>query len=385
MERNNLFEPRQSGFRATRSTQYALLRIVHDVRLNIDTRLLTILILFDFSKAFDTIPHLNLLIKLKRLGFAGSAIDWLFSYLTGRTQAVVDDLGNCSPWPSTSSGVPEGSVLGTLLFTLYINNLRSVLTHSQHMIFADDTQIYLSCSPSHLRHLIELITEDVSALSNFASTNGLQFNLGKSSVLILGSDPYIRSIDLSSLPLISVNGVFIPYVNEARNRGVIFTANLSWKPYVLHISQKVHFALHKLKFHRSILSQNLRATLVSALIFPLIDYCCLVYHGLSIELDLRLQRLFNCGIRFIFDLRRDVHLTSFRRQLGWLSVTGRRNYFLGIAMFNVINRYAPSYILEMFPRSSLNFERSRRRPLPIFDIPLYRTESYQTLRAPHPR
>ena len=171
----------------------------------------------------------------------------------------------------------------------------------------------------------------------------------------------------------------IPYVSEALSLGVIFTSNLSWKSCVLHISQKVHFSLHKLKFHRNIPSQNLRTTLISTLICLLIDYyCCLVYHSLANEQDLTLQqRLLNCGIRFIFDLRRDVHITQFRLQLGWLSVSGRRNYFLGIAMFNITHLTAPSYILEMFRRPSSNCERSRRRLVPTFDIPLHQTEFYR--------
>ena len=111
VETNHLFDPRQAGFRAGHSTQHALLRILDDVRRGIDERSLTILILVDFSKAFNTVPHLKLLVKLKKLGFADSVLDWQsWLYLTGRTQAVVDDLGHISPWLSTTSSVPQGSV-----------------------------------------------------------------------------------------------------------------------------------------------------------------------------------------------------------------------------------------------------------------------------------
>ena len=128
--------------------QSALLRVYHDVRRAVDLGQVTILVLFDFSKAFDTVCHSRLLIKLHALGFSNTALSWVFSYLTGRTQFVLDERGECSDWLATTSGVPQDSVLGPLLFTLFINDICFSLKFSQYMIFADDTQIYLSCLPS---------------------------------------------------------------------------------------------------------------------------------------------------------------------------------------------------------------------------------------------
>ena len=155
----------------------------------------------------------------------------------------------------------------------------------------------------------------------------------------------MRNIDLSRLPVISVDRVSILYVDEAGNLGVMLSSSLLWGYQVRHVSRKVHFSIHKLKFHRNVLSRDLRATLITSLIFPILDYCFLVYHVLTNELDLRLQRLINCGIRFVYDLCKDVHITPYRRQLGWLSVQDRRNYFLGIAIENVYNHNSPQFIL----------------------------------------
>ena len=127
---NNLLGPRQSGYRSGFSTQSALLRVCHDVRQAVDARCVTILVLFDFSKAFDTISHSKLLIKLCKLGFSDEALKWIFSYLTGRSQAVVDDKGGCSDWLATTSSVPQGSVLGLLLFSLFINDIGDLLRYS---------------------------------------------------------------------------------------------------------------------------------------------------------------------------------------------------------------------------------------------------------------
>ena len=204
-----------------------------------------------------------MLVKLKKLGVADSVLDWMFSYLTSRTQAVVDDLEHISPWLSTTLGVPHGSVLGPILFTLFINDLGSVLRHSQHMIFADDTQIYVRCSPNLLPQAIGTIAEAVQAISWYAKENGLKLNLSKSKVLIMGRDSYVRNIDLSRLPVISVDGVSIPYVDDARNLGVMLTSSLSWGSHVRHVSHRVHFSIRKLKFQRNVLSRHLRGTLIT--------------------------------------------------------------------------------------------------------------------------
>lgn len=142
----------------------------------------------------------------------------------------------------------------------------------------------------------------------------------------------------------------------------------------------------KLKFYRSLLSEDLRASLTSSLIFPLLDYCCLVYHDLIAELNLKLERLINFCIRFVFDLRRDVHITPYRRRLGWLTVKSRRLYFLGIAIFNISRSKAPRYILDLFTRSAIDRDHPLRRPPSMFVIPSHRTSAYRhsfSLSLPH--
>ena len=157
-------------------------------------------------------------------------------------------------------------------------------------------------------------------------------------------------IDLNTLPPIMVEDKTIPFVNEVRNLGVIMTANLSWRIHVMSVSRRVHFSSHKFKFHRNTLSRELRTSLIVSLTVPPINYCCLVFKDLTNEMNTKLQQLINCGIRFIFYLRRDVHISPYRRSLGWLSVKSRRLYFLDYATFNIIQGKAPSYLLELFDR-----------------------------------
>ena len=317
---NNILDCRPSGFRGGYSTQSVLLRVCHDVRHAVDMGRVTILVLFDFSKAFDTVNHSKLLIKLRGLGFSDTVLTWVHSYLTDRTQAVLDEGGGCSSWLATPSGVPQGSVLGPLLFTLFINDICSSLKYSQHMSFADDTQIYLNCLLWDLDHGIDLIAHEVGVIARYAADNGLKLNLTKLKAIILGSRAFVSRIDLSILHRISTGDNALPFISKARNLGVVMSSNLSWRSHVLSISRKVHFFLHRLKYHRNILSRELRTTLVTSLIFSILDYCCLVYYDLIEELKTKLQQLINCGIRFIFDW--DKMYTSPRsgdRLGGWLS------------------------------------------------------------------
>ena len=145
LESRLYLDPLQTGFRSGHSTQTCLLKLTDDIRLAIERRHVTLLLLFDFSKAFDSVCHVRLLKKLLDYGLFILAIRWIASYLTDREQAV-DGAGNFSIYLNLNTGVPQGSVLGPLLFSIYVNNISLCLDHDiSHLMYADDLRVYIRC------------------------------------------------------------------------------------------------------------------------------------------------------------------------------------------------------------------------------------------------
>lgn len=178
LNRSGYNDPTQFGFCAGGSTQAALLRVMDDIRRGIDSRKFTILVLFDFSKAFDTVDHCTLIRKLAALKFSWPALQWFWSYLTGRRQAVRIRQG-ISGWRSVASGVPQGSVLGPLLFNLYTADVVRAIQSCNMVRYADDLQLYFHCDPYSISDGIARFNADINGLCSWASENMLRLNPGK--------------------------------------------------------------------------------------------------------------------------------------------------------------------------------------------------------------
>lgn len=293
-----------------------------------DNNKLTLLVLFDLTKAFDYVDHKDTLINLVKLGFSFNTIKWFYSYLTNRSQSVIDNMGSPAEFLNTTSDVPQGSVLGPILFLIIMNSVASRLAHCKHGLFADDKFIYLHFYAHQLHDAVPNVTSDAQAVADWVKDHGLEINLNKTTVMILGINSKLKMIHRESLPPIIVNGIPLPYTDSTKCLGLHVSSNLSWNLHVSKTVSTINSALYSLKLRKNIYSTDIKRLLVSATILPLIDYCSIVLSDATYDNNRKLQTAMNSAIRFIYNLKRDEYISPYRHNLGWLSIKSRRIYYL---------------------------------------------------------
>ena len=210
LSRKNILDPRQSGFRSLHSTVTALLDLTNQWCFNIDRGLINGVLFLDLKKAFDTVDHNLLLIKLEYVGVRGQTLEWLKSYLSNRSQAVFIN-GVLSEHEQIKCGVPQGSILGPLLFFIYINDLSSIIGIATTRMYADDTN--LTFTACNIPELQEQMSVDIQCLKNWLIANKLTLNVIKTEFMLVGSRQRIATMTF-------LNGISLNRVNCSKCLGV---------------------------------------------------------------------------------------------------------------------------------------------------------------------
>uniref|UniRef100_A0A667WJC6 Reverse transcriptase domain-containing protein n=1 Tax=Myripristis murdjan TaxID=586833 RepID=A0A667WJC6_9TELE len=345
MNENQVFEKFQSGFRRLHSTETALVKVANDLLLAADSGFYSVLILLDLSAAFDTVDHSVLINRLKHsVRVSGVALDWFTFYLSNRSFSV--SLGDASsPCAPLSCGVPQGSILGPLLFTIYMLPLGHILR--RHNInfhcYADDTQLYVPLKPGSTD--ASSILSCLSEVKTWMYNNFLQLNDSKSEMIIITpSGPSTSSVhDISSsLRVFSDN-----LCTEARNLGFLFDSNLSCDAQVTKVVQTCFATLRQLSKIRPFLSPALLEIIIHALISSRLDYCNALYSGISQHNIHRLQLIQNAAARLLTHTRRSDHITPVLAVLHWLPVSFRIDFKVLLLVFKALNGLAPPYIQDL--------------------------------------
>ena len=244
LKNSNYFEKLQSAYKISHSTITALLNVTDDIYECLENSELVFLVLLDYSKAFDCANHRLILAKLKAAGFREDSLQWVLSYLSGRKQKVVTNSGE-STWENTFNGVPQGSVLGPLLFTVLVSDLGDAIERGRYHMYADDTQLYYSCKVENVNDTINIINSDLKNVSKFSKTNCLKLNAEKSKYIIIGSRQNLKKLKDINLDQIKIDDNVIEREYEAKNLGIIFDEELNW---IRHVNLMIAKAYGKLKY-----------------------------------------------------------------------------------------------------------------------------------------
>ena len=341
---NDLLSKYQSGFRPNHSTLTALLETTNSWCVNIDNGLLNGVVFIDLKKAFDTIDHNILLIKLKHYGVDDNALTWFHSYLTNRKQKCFVN-GNFSDSCPITYGVPQGSIIGPLLFLVYINDLPECLNEGLPRMYADDTNI--SFQSNKLDELEDLMNIELGNLKEWLNVNKLSLNVAKTEFMVIGSRQRLATFDGHEINVFVGNDQ-IERVNSSKSLGLKIDENLTWKRHIDEISKKVSAAISALKRIRSYISQDTAARVYQGLIEPYFSYCAPVWDGIGSKLSDKLQKLQNRAARVITRSSYDTSSSSVLEELRWNNLYTNRNMQKAILMYKVTNNLTPMYLQDLF-------------------------------------
>lgn len=373
---HNILNLVQSGYRSHFSTQTALIKVTDDIRLAMDKRKVVILVLLDFSRAFDCVHPDLLLAILESYNFSSTTIRWFKSYLSNRQQRIKAGNGMFSDWKLNLLGVPQGSTLSALLFSLYINKINNVLMFCNSMLYADDKQIYISCNVSEINRAVEMINADLVQLFTWCTDHGLDLNVNKCKVIVLGTSRLLNNVNLDTINKVIVNGQTLTYESSVLNLGLRITNTLSWNEQVDYVHKRVYQSLYQ--FKRLVFKPpvHVKKQLVMSLIFPLFDYAIAAYCDINVTLIDKLQKAQNACIRYIYDLRLDDHVTRYYKDLNWLKVKERIELNVLNVCYKVLKYRKPEYLFKNYSYMSNVHLRETRFGDMILQVPLHRTVIY---------
>ena len=343
-----LLSPNQSAYRPAHSTETALLRVTNDILTALDRGDVTFLTLLDLSAAFDTIDH-SLLYKIlsHTYGISGTALSWIQSYLTHRTQSVT--INNISSDSSPLSfGVPQGSVLGPILFIMCTQPLHSLI-HSfslSDQSFADDTQLYTSCKPKDTQHAIQTMQACITEIKCWMTEHKLKLNDDKTEALLIHNPRSFSSTNPKPSSLLVCSSE-VSFSSSARNLGFILSDNMTVDAHISQVCKSAYTALRQISSIRHFLTLHATKTLVCSLVLSRLDYANSLLSGCSKHSIDRLQKIQNNAARLTLRLKKTDHITPALKQLHWLPVDARIKYKLSLHCHNFFNGSAPAYISDL--------------------------------------
>ena len=350
---NNILYDHQYGFRKGRSTQQAIITLVDKVTKSQDIGDIVITLLIDLKKAFDTIDHRILLRKLYSYGIRGSMLKWMESYLTDRSQYVVID-GKVSQTRGIKCGVPQGSILGPLLFIISVNDICNVSPMLFKILYADDTCVLIS--GNHLNNLIDRLNTELISLNNWFKANKLSLNTKKSFFMIF----HRSRIKPNVINKVVIDNHELTQVNSAKYLGVIIDHKLNWIEHISYVKSKMSKGIGIMYKARQFLTKKALLMLYHAYIFPYMTYCIEVWGCAS-------QTQLNCLFLLQKKIIRIMNFSHYLAHTNPLFLTMkvlplRKIFFykVGLIMYKYSLNLLPECIAHLYLRNDSIHEHNTR-------------------------
>lgn len=365
LEANKLIPSLQSAYRSYHSTETALCRVYNDLLENKCRGSSSLLIMLDLSSAFDTIDHELLLKDLAQFGMSGRAMSLLHSYLKNRTQMVqIND--SISESTALTCGVPQGSVLGPILFLIYAGGLSEIMAahNVRYHLYADDTQIYLPIiNIPEVKSKVVLLLADIKLWMN---QRRLKLNDGKTEMLLIKSS--IRSNVSIQFGDLNLNGVAVSPSETVKDIGVSLDEALSFKYHINTVVRNCNFHIRNIYSVRKNLDRESTRSLVTAMISSRVDYCCSLFLGLPNKQLKKLQVILNRAARLIFQLKPRDSPTASQISLHWLPIKARIEFKVCLITYKVLKFKTPAYLCDLLSPYSCHSAMTLRQSDDIYRL-----------------
>ena len=344
LEINKLLCPTQFAYLNNTSTETALHNFIDNTLNNIDKGNISAACMLDLTKGFDTVCHESLLNKLQKYGIQYNILSWFTSYLSNRLQFVKYN-NNISKQTTVTIGVPQGTILGPILFLIYINDFSNLSPDSTIFKYADDATIDChSNNPSLLNTKMQLA---LSNTTEWLKMNRLVINPEKSTFIILGHKSKIRDINFS----LHINGAVLPQCSSTKLLGIIIDEHLCWDSHIQHLLKKLSPKLGLLRRLSYIFPREVLTLLYLSIIQPHLDYCISIWGTCSRGNILTLQKIQNRAARIVtcnYDY--SISSRSIIKDLGWMNIDQRHFYFTSILMYKSLNSLTSDTISNRFTK-----------------------------------
>ena len=340
--KNNLNVPNQYGYKSAHSTESILIKISNDILIASDRKTATVLLLLDLSAAFDTVDVNVLLSILQReIGISGKALQWFRSFLTGRTMCVKIN-NSFSDTFILEFGIPQGSVLGPVLFNLYVRSVYKYVEGFGFEIkgFADDHQVYASFSPNYQYHYLgQKINDVLNTMTKWMNSFFLKLNPNKTQIIVFGPNNIRNDIYIKGT---FIDNSCIRFNNVVKNLGVLFDSDMSFSSQINNVVSSVFANIKNISRIKSFLTIKEKCILVCSLILSKIDYCNSLYYGINGSLHSKLQYAQNCAARLIYQRWKYDHVKDIFIELHWLPVRFRIIYSILLTVHKCLYHTSPT-------------------------------------------